>query len=105
MLNKDDPSAGSRIQKWRFGVKILSRLLPVALLLVWGAFALIARQPLLTAQAGEDKDPASAAASDEGEVPPPPGTPSGQPRTVSPEGVAYLEKLRKNTPFGTNDFN
>ncbi|MEJ7596153.1 MAG: alpha/beta hydrolase fold domain-containing protein, partial [Planctomycetaceae bacterium] len=25
-------------------------------------------------------------------------------REVSPEGVAYLEKLRKNTPFGTNDF-
>lgn len=23
---------------------------------------------------------------------------------VSPEGVAYLERLRKNTPFGTNDF-
>lgn len=26
------------------------------------------------------------------------------PRTVSPEGVAYLQKLRKNTPFGTNSF-
>ncbi len=26
-------------------------------------------------------------------------------RDVSPEGVAYLQKLRKNTPFGTNDFN
>src|SRR5262245_46047251 len=26
------------------------------------------------------------------------------PRTVSPEAIAYLEKLRKNTPFGTNDF-
>ena len=25
-------------------------------------------------------------------------------REVSPEGVAYLERLRKNTPFGTNDF-
>ena len=25
-------------------------------------------------------------------------------REVSPEGVAYLARLRKNTPFGTNDF-
>ena len=25
-------------------------------------------------------------------------------REISPEGVAYLERLRKNTPFGTNDF-
>jgi len=25
-------------------------------------------------------------------------------REVSPEGVAYLERLRKNTPFGTNEF-
>lgn len=27
-----------------------------------------------------------------------------RPRAVSPEGVAYLERLRKNTPFGTNGF-
>jgi monoterpene epsilon-lactone hydrolase len=27
-----------------------------------------------------------------------------QPRAVSPESVAYLERLRKNTPFGTNGF-
>jgi acetyl esterase/lipase len=26
------------------------------------------------------------------------------PKTVSREGVAYLQKLRKNTPFGTNGF-
>jgi epsilon-lactone hydrolase len=26
------------------------------------------------------------------------------PRKVSPEGAAYLQKLRKNTPFGTNGF-
>ncbi len=27
-----------------------------------------------------------------------------RPRTVSPEGSTYLERLRKNTPFGTNGF-
>jgi monoterpene epsilon-lactone hydrolase len=26
-------------------------------------------------------------------------------REVSPEGIEYLQKLRKRTPFGTNDFN
>ncbi|MGE0761549.1 MAG: alpha/beta hydrolase [Pirellulaceae bacterium] len=28
-----------------------------------------------------------------------------EPRAVSREGIEYLEKLRKNTPFGTADFN
>ena len=27
-----------------------------------------------------------------------------KPRAVSPEGIAYLQRLRGNTPFGTNDF-
>jgi epsilon-lactone hydrolase len=38
----------------------------------------------------------------------PPSIPGIDPRdtqhAVSPEGAAYLEKLRKNTPFGTNSF-
>ena len=28
----------------------------------------------------------------------------GKPRTISPEGVAYLDKLRKRTPFGAKEF-
>src|SRR5262245_16417774 len=28
----------------------------------------------------------------------------GKPRTVSPEGAAYLEMLLKRTPFGAKDF-
>ncbi|MFO1019788.1 MAG: alpha/beta hydrolase [Planctomycetales bacterium] len=36
---------------------------------------------------------------------PPPLDPSvATPRTVSPEGIAFLEKLRKNTPFGAAGF-
>lgn len=31
--------------------------------------------------------------------------PAEQAREVSPEGIAYLERLRKNTPFGTTEFN
>jgi acetyl esterase/lipase len=41
---------------------------------------------------------------DPGDIPPPKGSPSGTPRTVSPEGRAYLERLQKNTPFGTVNF-
>ena len=39
-----------------------------------------------------------------GDVPPSSGTPVDKPRSVSREGVEYLQKLRKRTPFGTNDF-
>jgi epsilon-lactone hydrolase len=42
---------------------------------------------------------------DNGDVPPPSVAPEGKPRAVSREGVEYLEKLRKGTPFGTADFN
>lgn len=38
------------------------------------------------------------------DIPPPPETSADKPRAVSPEGLALLEKLRKNTPFGTNVF-
>jgi acetyl esterase/lipase len=34
----------------------------------------------------------------------PPAPPGDQPRVVSPEGIAYLERLRQNTPFGTTGF-
>ena len=40
-----------------------------------------------------------------GDVPSPLLAPDGKPRTVSREGVEYLENLRKGTPFGTVDFN
>ena len=40
-----------------------------------------------------------------GDIPPPSGAAAGTSRTVSREGVEYLQKLRKNTPFGTTDFN
>jgi acetyl esterase/lipase len=41
---------------------------------------------------------------DNGDVPPLSAAPEGKPRTVSREGVEYLEKLRKRTPFGTAYF-
>ncbi len=33
-----------------------------------------------------------------------PGTPADKPRVVSPEGIAFLQRLSTNTPFGTNSF-
>src|SRR5438094_487572 len=38
------------------------------------------------------------------DIPPSPGAPADKPRAVSPEGVEYLQKLRKNTPFGSKGF-
>ena len=37
-------------------------------------------------------------------VSPQPAAAEGEKREVSPEGVAYLQRLRKNTPFGTEGF-
>ena len=42
---------------------------------------------------------------DQNKVPTPSVIVEGEPRVVSPEGLAYLEKLRMGTPFGTVDFN
>ena len=42
---------------------------------------------------------------DDGDGPSAPVTPEWNPQKVSQEGVAYLEKLSKGTPFGTTDFN
>lgn len=39
-----------------------------------------------------------------GDNPPPSGVSAEKPRVVSQEGAAFLEKLRKNTPFGTTNF-
>ncbi|MFN0019618.1 MAG: alpha/beta hydrolase [Pirellulaceae bacterium] len=39
-----------------------------------------------------------------GDIPPPARPAAGKEREVSAEGVAYLQRLRKNTPFGTNSF-
>jgi acetyl esterase/lipase len=36
--------------------------------------------------------------------PRPSGASADKPRAVSPEGIAYLQRLRNNTPFGTTDF-
>lgn len=46
----------------------------------------------------------ASAQTDKGAPTPPTGEQGGKPRAVSPEGVEYLKKLRKNTPFGTVSF-
>ena len=42
---------------------------------------------------------------EEGHRSPVPNVATDKPRVVSPESIAYLEMLRKGTPFGTTDFN
>ena len=51
------------------------------------------------------KDSAAIPKQDDGDIPPPAGAPADKPRVVSQESIAYLQKLRKNTPFGAADFN
>jgi epsilon-lactone hydrolase len=41
---------------------------------------------------------------DQGDIPPRSGATDDRRREVSREGAEYLQKLRKNTPFGTKDF-
>lgn len=50
-------------------------------------------------------EPAAIAEKSHDDIPSPSGVATGQPRTVSAEGAAYLQGLRKNTPFGAADFN
>lgn len=42
---------------------------------------------------------------DQGPVPSALLAPEGKPKAVSKEGIEYLKKLRKGTPFGSTDFN
>jgi len=50
------------------------------------------------------KDSTTISNVDKGDIPPPAGAAAGKPRTVSRESILYLQRLRNNTPFGTNSF-
>ena len=49
-------------------------------------------------------DSASIPGIDISDIPPPAKVAGSKQRSISRESVEYLQKLRKNTPFGTNDF-
>ncbi len=51
------------------------------------------------------KDSAASPEKENGDIPPASGAPAEELRTVSRESIDYLQRLRKNTPFGTVDFN
>ena len=59
--------------------------------------ALIPKAPVQTESAASSRH-------DNGDIPPPSGAAAEKPRAVSPEGMAYLQRLRNGTPFGTTDF-
>ncbi len=76
-------------------------------MLVVGAYAVADNLPLSQAPPLRDPVQTVSAASpmqDKGDIPALTGASADKPRVVSPEGAAYLERLRKNTPFGTADF-
>jgi epsilon-lactone hydrolase len=63
-------------------------------------------QPTAPVQSGAvQKDIAAIPRKDNGDIPPPSRALADKPRAVSQESIAYLQRLRKNTPFGTADFN
>lgn len=77
-------------------------------LVVVGAYAVDDHRTQAAAPAQNDAVQQNAAAihgKDGGDILPLSGAPADKPRAVSQEGIAYLQKLRKNTPFGTADFN
>ena len=55
-------------------------------------------------QAPVQTDSTASSKQDNGDIPPQPGASADKPRAVSPEGNAYLQRLLKNTPFGTVGF-
>ena len=66
------------------------------------AYAFDDNQPETKATVQEDSP--AIPATDQGDVPPPSGAPEDEKREVSAEGAEYLQRLRKNTPFGTDGF-
>ncbi len=56
------------------------------------------------AKATVPNDSATIPALDKGDCSPESHTPADQQRAVSPQGIEYVQQLRKNTPFGTNGF-
>lgn len=67
-----------------------------------GAYTAADDPPQHVAPAQTDIDATSGR--DNGGTPPPTEGSADKPRAVSPEGIAFLERLRKNTPFGTTGF-
>jgi acetyl esterase/lipase len=80
----------------------------LAFVIAVGAYAFADKQAEPNAIVQNDtaqKDSAAPPKRNTGDIPPPAGAPVGKQRAVSRESVEYLQKLRKNTPFGTVDFN
>lgn len=67
-----------------------------------GAHAADDRQP--QPKATVQKDSTAIPGVDKDDIAPRLDATDGKSRTVSPEGIAYLQRLRKNTPFGANSF-
>ncbi|MBC8113442.1 MAG: hypothetical protein H7062_03630 [Candidatus Saccharimonas sp.] len=71
-----------------------------------GAYAVADNPPpqMPATKAPVQTDSTTSSKQDNGDIPPPSGASADKPRAVSPEGIAFLQRLSKNTPFGTVDF-
>jgi len=87
--------------KRRFGTSLLVFVVAV------GAHAVAENLPQPQAPVLRDPvqtDSTASSKRDNGDIPPPSGASADKPRAVSPEGIAFLKMLRKNTPWGTTGF-
>ncbi len=55
-------------------------------------------------KASVQTDTTASSKQDNGDIPPAAAASADKPRVVSPEGIAFLQRLSKNTPFGTVGF-
>ncbi|MEK6262545.1 MAG: hypothetical protein AABP62_28445, partial [Planctomycetota bacterium] len=76
----------------------------IAVCVFWIGATSRADAPTPVTNAPVQTDSTASSKQDNGDIPSPSGVSADKPRVVSPEGVAYLQRLRKNTPFGTVGF-
>ena len=81
--------------------RFFATALPVCVVFV-GAYAVADKKPQ-TKEPVAKNSPAIPRV-DPGDIPPRPGATDDMRRGVSREGIEYLQRLRKNTPFGTERF-
>ena len=89
-------------------MKIFPRTALLVVFVVVDSAAVDDNRPHTTPQIPDgvvQKDSTAIPRTDEGETQPTSETLAEQARAVSQESIAYLQRLRRNTPFGTADFN
>lgn len=88
-------------------MKLYSRVVLLVFVVAVEVYAVADNLPqpqALVFEAPVQTDSTASSRQDNGDIPPLAGASADKPRVVSPEGAAFLERLSKNTPFGTVNF-